>query len=217
MGGRKWNGLEWLIVGAVIMATSLLIVEGADRPFIEQPLPLWGVEILALILMGVGVYRLLSGGGLGEAARAARARDNDLVVCLRIWLIAAAADGALHEREIAVIIRNAKRYFDLTIDRDFVCEIYEQMKARTSPSDIDDELFASEEPLTADGVRRVLVGAIHVALFDGELDPHERRVIDRLATQFELDSQMIDEMIAEARAEIAADPAAGETALGKSA
>lgn len=212
MGDRRWRGVGWLATGALILAGALLAADGAERPFAEQPLALWGVEILAVILIGVGLVRLLTSGGLTAGARQARATENDVVVCLRIWLIAAAADGALHDREIAVIIRNAERYFGLSIDREFVQAVYEQVKSRTGGRDIDDELFASDEPLTAEGVRRVLVGAIHVALFDGELDPHERRVIDRLATQFKLDPETIDAMIADARREIARDAGAASAA-----
>lgn len=204
MPARQFDylGLGLFVVGSALLLGCLYLAEGADRPYLRQPLPLLGATLLGLVMAVFGLLRLVGRRMMSDETRSRKIAENDLVVSLRIWLIAAAADGVLRDREVERIILNAKAYYDLDIDDAFVRETYEKLKSRTGAREIDEELFASAMPLSEEGVRHTLVGAISVALFDGELDVDERRVIDELATQFRLDQEAIDRLIAEVSVEL---------------
>ncbi len=197
--------LGWIAAGLTVILGCVYLAEGMEKPVLQQPLALWGAFILGAALIAIGVTRWAASPGSAEEAREMIA-ENDFIVSLRIWLIAAAADGVLDAREIDVIVRNAKACFGRDIDEAFVRKTYEVMKRRTGARHIDDELFSTEILLSAEGVRHTLYGAIYVALFDGDLDHEERRVIDEIASRLELTPELIDRMIAEVSTDIAQHP-----------
>jgi tellurite resistance protein len=198
------SGTVLIIAGGGLILISLLVGEGIDRPFLKMPLGLWGTLILGWLLVGMGVIAFAAKRSQSPEEKAQRIDENDFIVSLRVWLIAAAADGVLRDDEIEIISRNALKYFGRDIDAAFIQESYETLKVRTSARAINEELLSSELPLSQEGIRHTLLGAIYVALFDGELDTDERRVIDQLANVFRLDQQTIDGLIGEVAAEISA-------------
>lgn len=197
------SGVGVLLGGAVVILATLYFAEGVDRPILRQPLAIWSAYAVGVLLVLIGLLRIVTRAPINEARRDRSVEENDLVVSLRIWLIAAAADGRLHDKEVEVIRLCATRYFDLDLDDAFIRKTYAKLRMRTTERAIDEELMASELPLSADGIRKALLGAIYVTLFDGALDADERRVIDRIAARFELEPAVIDGLIDEVRADIA--------------
>jgi tellurite resistance protein len=198
----RWNGPAFILAGVIILSMSFVMGEAANRPLLKQPIGVWGAISLGAILTLLGLILFIQSRSQSPEEWARRSEENDFVVSLRLWLIVAAVDGDLKGSEIDVIRRNALQYFGRDIDDAFVRETYSAVKKRTTVKAIEEELLSSAMPLTAEGIRNTLLGAISVALFDGELDQDEKRVIDELADVFNLDADSIDQLIGDVSADI---------------